>query len=99
MEKDKEKKPSSPSIKVILVFIILFIISLSFLYLNRSISYTNYIRVQAQSGGAKIYANLYIPSKTLTFQEKAPLVIYCHGLGGEKDIDLRIPVELTKRGF
>ena len=35
----------------------------------------------------------------MNFQEKAPLIIWVHGLGGQRDLDLRIPIEFTKRGF
>lgn len=52
-----------------------------------------------KSAGATLYANLYYPSKTLTFQEKRPLIIYCHGIGSKRDFDLRVPLEFSKRGF
>ncbi len=42
---------------------------------------------------------MYYPTKTLSFQEKKPLIIYCHGIGSKRDFDLRIPIEFTKRGF
>ncbi|MBY8990244.1 MAG: alpha/beta fold hydrolase [Candidatus Lokiarchaeota archaeon] len=87
------------SLKNLLLFIILLIISLSILQFNKEISYNHYERVQFESSGARLYANLYYPSKTLDFQEKRPLVIYCHGIGSKRDFDLRIPVEFTKRGF
>lgn len=87
------------SLKNLLIFIILLIISLSILQFNREISYNHYERVQFESSGARLYANLYYPSKTLGFQEKSPLVIYCHGIGSKRDFDLRIPIEFTKRGF
>ena len=69
------------------------------LYINRCQSYVFYQRIQFDSAGATIYANLYYPQKDLDFQEKHPLVIYAHGIGWQKDIDLRISLELTKRGF
>jgi len=87
------------SLKNLLLFIILLIISLSILQINKEISYNHYERVQFESSGARLYANLYYPSKILDFQEKRPLVIYCHGIGSKRDFDLRIPVEFTKRGF
>ena len=62
-------------------------------------SYEKYQRVDFNSAGAKLYANLYYPSKTLTFQEKRPLIIYCHGIGSKRDFDLRVPLEFSKRGF
>ncbi|MHA1281055.1 MAG: alpha/beta hydrolase family protein [Promethearchaeota archaeon] len=46
-----------------------------------------------------MYANLYYPSKHVTFQKKSPLIIYLHGIGGQRDLDLRAPLEFTKRGF
>jgi predicted esterase len=62
-------------------------------------SYEKYERVQFESSGAILYANLYYPSKELDFQEQRPLVIYCHGIGSKRDFDLRIPIEVSKRGF
>jgi predicted esterase len=85
--------------KKLLIFIILLIVSLSILQLNKEISYNKYERIQFESSGARLYANLYYPSKTLDFQETRPLVIYCHGIGSRRDFDLRIPIEFTKRGF
>ena len=79
--------------------LIFFTICLIFLYTNRVESYIYYERLNFQSSGATIYANLYYPSHKLTFQEKAPLVIYAHGFGSQKDLDPRIPNEFTKRGF
>ncbi|MFX0083359.1 MAG: alpha/beta hydrolase [Candidatus Hodarchaeota archaeon] len=87
------------NLKILLIFIILLIISLSILQLNKEISYNRYERIQFESSGAKLYANLYYPSKSLNFQETKPLVIYCHGIGSKRDFDLRIPIEFTKRGF
>ncbi|MFX1379005.1 MAG: alpha/beta hydrolase [Promethearchaeota archaeon] len=86
-------------IKKIVILIICLIFSLTFLFLSKAVSYSRYERVQFQSSGATLYANLYYPSKTLDFQEKRPLVIYCHGIGSQRDFDLRIPIELTKRGY
>ena len=65
----------------------------------RANSYNYYERVKFESSGATIYANLYYPEGKLTFQGKHPFVIFAHGLGSQKDIDPRIPIELTKRGF
>ncbi|MFX1315579.1 MAG: alpha/beta hydrolase family protein [Promethearchaeota archaeon] len=81
------------------ILLLLLIFSLVFLDLNKSISYDRYERVQFKSTGATLYANLYYPSKDLNFQDKRPLIIYCHGIGSKKDFDLRIPIEFTKRGF
>jgi predicted dienelactone hydrolase len=69
------------------------------LHFNKAISYEKYERVQFESSGATLYANLYYPTKPLEFQEKRPLIIYCHGMGGKRDFDLRITIEFTKRGF
>jgi dienelactone hydrolase len=55
--------------------------------------------VQFFSAGSTLYANLYFPSKSLSFQEEKPLIIYCHGIGSKRDFDLRIPIEFAKRGF
>ncbi|MFX0047526.1 MAG: alpha/beta hydrolase [Candidatus Hermodarchaeota archaeon] len=85
--------------KRIIILIVLLVISLSYLVYDRSISYSRYERVEFQSAGATLYANLYYPSKDLAFQEKRPLIIYCHGIGSQRDFDLRIPIELSKRGF
>ncbi|MHA1479108.1 MAG: alpha/beta hydrolase, partial [Promethearchaeota archaeon] len=85
--------------KRIIVLIILLVFSLSYLAYDRAISYNRYERVGFQSAGATLYANLYYPSKNLEFQDQRPLVIYCHGIGSQRDFDLRIPIELSKRGF
>ncbi|MHA1412700.1 MAG: alpha/beta hydrolase family protein [Promethearchaeota archaeon] len=74
-------------------------ISLTFLYFDRNQSYYKYERIQFESGNAILYANLYYPVKQLSFQKKHPLIISAHGLGSQRDLDLRIPVEFTKRGF
>ncbi len=86
-------------LKKLLIFIIILIITLTTLQLNKAQSYNRYERVQFESSGAILYANLYYPTKTLEFQEQRPLVIYCHGIGSKRDFDLRIPIEFTKRGF
>jgi hypothetical protein len=74
-------------------------ISLSFLILDRSQSYLYYERIEFNCADTKIHANLYHPTKNLDFQDKHPLVIYVHGFSTQKDFDLRVPIELTKRGF
>jgi len=81
------------------ISIIFFAISLIFLYTDRFQSYVFYERIQFNSSGTRIYANLFYPNNKRDFQEKSPLIIYTHGLGGQKDLDLRIPNEFTKRGF
>jgi len=85
--------------KRMIILIILLVISLSYLVYDKSISYKRYERIEFQSSGATLYANLYFPSKSLEFQEKRPLLIYCHGIGSQRDFDLRIPIEFSKRGF
>ena len=85
--------------KRMIILIILLVISLSYLAYDKSVSYTRYERIEFQSSGATLYANLYFPSKSLEFQEDRPLLIYCHGIGSQRDFDLRIPIEFTKRGF
>lgn len=82
-----------------LLLVLILGLSLGYLYLTKSMAYTRYERIEFYSAGAKLYANLYYPSKSLSFQEKRPLIIYCHGIGTHRDIDLRIPIEFTKRGF
>ncbi len=86
-------------LKKLLVFIIILFITLTILQLNRTQSYNRYERINFESSGATLYANLYYPTKKLDFQEQKPLVIYCHGIGSKRDFDLRIPIEFTKRGF
>jgi len=86
-------------LKKLLIFILILIISLSLLHFNKVQSYSTYERVEFESSGATLYANLYHPSQSLEFQEKRPLVIYCHGIGGKRDFDLRVPIEFAKRGF
>jgi pimeloyl-ACP methyl ester carboxylesterase len=79
--------------------VIFFAISASILYVVRAQSYGFYQRIQFESAGATMYANLYHPSKSLEFQVDHPLVIYTHGSGWQKDVDIRNALELTKRGF
>ncbi|MFX0105940.1 MAG: alpha/beta hydrolase [Candidatus Hodarchaeota archaeon] len=86
-------------LRKLLIFILILLISLTCLHFNRAMSYEKYERVEFESSGATLYANLYYPSKPLDFQEQRPLIIYTHGIGGKRDLDLRIPIELTKRGF
>ena len=38
-------------------------------------------------------------AKDISFQDQRPLLIYCHGIGSQRDFDLRIPIEFSKRGF
>jgi len=85
--------------KRMIILIVLLVISLSYLVYDKSVSYTRYERIDFQSSGSTLYANLYFPSKSLEFQEKRPLLIYCHGIGSQRDFDLRIPIEFSKRGF
>ena len=92
-------KEDAKFFKRITILIILLVISLSYLAYDKSISYSSYERIEYQSSGATLYANLYYPSKNLGFQEQRPLIIYCHGIGSQRDFDLRIPIEFTKRGF
>ncbi|MFW9819054.1 MAG: alpha/beta hydrolase [Candidatus Thorarchaeota archaeon] len=93
------EKKDRKFLRKISILIVCLAFSLTFLFLSKAVSYSRYERVQFQSAGATLYANLYYPSKSLDFQEKRPLVIYCHGIGSQRDFDLRIPIELTKRGF
>ena len=84
----------------LLLPVILFGIFLSLLLVSRSQSYVYYERVEFKCGEAELHANLYHPTNNIEFQgNKHPLVIYIHGFSGQKDIDLRVPLELTKRGF
>ncbi|MFW9829716.1 MAG: alpha/beta hydrolase family protein [Promethearchaeota archaeon] len=85
--------------KVLVASLLFYIVILILLYSNRFESYIYYERIEFESSGAKIYANLYHPTNHIDFQSEAPLVIYAHGLGSQKDLDIRIPNELTKRGF
>jgi len=85
--------------KKVILLIILLTLSLSYLYINKSQSYERYERISFISAGVRLYANLYYPSKDLEFQDNRPLIIYCHGIGSQRDFDLRIPIEFTKRGF
>jgi dienelactone hydrolase len=87
------------NLKRLLIFTIILIITLTCLNFNKAQSYNKYERVQFESTGSTLYANLYYPSNTLEFQEKQPLIIYCHGIASKRDFDLRIPIEFTKRGF
>jgi hypothetical protein len=96
-----EKVNSEALIKLqkIILLIVVLVFTLIALEVNKSISYKKYDRIQFRSAGATLYANLYYPSKSLSFQEKKPLIIYCHGIGSQRDFDLRVPIEFTKRGY
>lgn len=83
----------------IIILIIFLTISLTYLHVNKLQSYSRYERVQFSSSGSLLYANLYYPTKVIDFQDKRPLLIYCHGIGSQRDFDLRIPIEFSKRGF
>lgn len=96
---DKISKQDIKFFKRILILIGLLTGLLIYLHFNKNLSYSKYERVEFQSSGSTLYANLYYPSKTLDFQNNSPLIIYCHGLGSQRDFDLRIPLEFTKRGF
>lgn len=96
---DQITKKEYPYFKKFIVLLILITLSLVFLNLNRSISYNKYERIQFNSAGSTLYANLFYPAKSLSNQEKKPLIIYAHGIGSKRDFDLRIPIEFTKRGF
>ena len=87
------------NLRKLLIFTIILIITLTCLEFNKAQSYSKYERVQFESSGATLFANLYYPSNTLEFQDKQPLIIYCHGIASKRDFDLRIPIEFTKRGF
>jgi dienelactone hydrolase len=83
----------------LLFSVIYFIVVLILLFSVRSLSYNHYERINFESSRASIYANLFYPEGKLTFQEKHPFIIFAHGLGSQKDLDPRIPIEFTKRGF
>jgi pimeloyl-ACP methyl ester carboxylesterase len=83
----------------IIVLIVVLAVSLIALEINRASSYKSYNRVLFGSAGVTLYANLYAPAASLPFQDNHPLIIYCHGIGSQRDFDLRIPIEFTKRGF
>lgn len=85
--------------KRVFLLVLILAVSLGYLYLNKSQCYDRYERVSFQSSGVELYANLYYPAKDLSFQDQQPLLIYCHGIGSQRDLDLRIPIEFSKRGF
>ena len=98
MEKKKKSK-NLAFVKRISILIILLILAISYLHLNKSLSYSKYERIRFESSGSILYANLYYPAYNINFQQGKPLLIYCHGVGSQRDFDLRIPIEFTKRGF
>ncbi|MFX1456895.1 MAG: alpha/beta hydrolase family protein [Promethearchaeota archaeon] len=79
--------------------VLFFAISVCSLYVFRFESYIVYERVIFESSNATLYANLYHPVKHVNFQQKSPLIIFAHGLGSQKDLDPRVSIEFTKRGF
>jgi dienelactone hydrolase len=97
MKKETEED-KSVSITLVILFLF-FTFSISVLYINRARSYYYYERISFKSAGSTLYANIYYPSKNIDFQDKHPLIIYAPGFGSQRDIDLRITIELTKRGF
>lgn len=84
---------------LLLIPLIFLAITASIFYFDRFQSYPSYERVQFNSAGTTLYANLYYPSRDIHFQDQNPLVIYAHGHGWQKDVDIRPILELTKRGF
>ncbi len=94
-ESDDEKPPSM----TFMVFFLFLAFCIGILYINRTQSYYYYERISFKSAGSTLYANLYYPSKNIDFQDNHPLLIYTPGFGSQRDIDLRITMELTKRGF
>ncbi|MEJ2251674.1 MAG: alpha/beta fold hydrolase [Candidatus Lokiarchaeota archaeon] len=99
MSIEKLKRNDKKRIGYLFILILCFAVLLVALDINKSQSYQDYDLIEFNSSGSKLFANLYFPTKDLSFQEKHPLVIYCHGIATQRDYDLRIPVELTKRGF
>jgi pimeloyl-ACP methyl ester carboxylesterase len=99
MSIEKVPKEENKKIKHLFLAIVFFSILLVVLNINKSQSYQDYDLLEFNSSGSRLFANLYHPTENLDFQEKHPLVIYCHGIAMQRDYDLRIPVELTKRGF
>ncbi|MFO8019949.1 MAG: alpha/beta fold hydrolase [Promethearchaeia archaeon] len=83
----------------LIVAFIAFIISTAALYTFRSFSYNEYKKIEFQSAGSELYANLYFPADYPLIDQKRPLIIFVHGLGSQRDLDLRAPMELTKRGY
>jgi hypothetical protein len=80
-------------LKKLFILVLFLALSLGYLQLTKSSSYERYERVEFESSGSTLYANLYYPSKNLDFEDTRPLVIYCHGIGSQRDFDLRIPIE------
>ena len=81
------------------ILVLVLAVSLGYLYFTKSQCYERYERVSFESSGVTLYANLYYPARDLSFQDQRPLLIYCHGIGSQRDFDLRIPIEFSKRGF
>lgn len=79
---------------------ILFGIFLSLLIVSRSQGYVYYERIEFKCGETELDAYLYHPTQEIDFQgNKHPLIIFIDGFGGQKDRNLQVPLELTKRGF
>jgi len=92
---EKNKK----SLKVLLILVIILGVGLVALYVQRTNAYIRVDRITVQSAGVNIDANLFYPTRYPNGQTKRPLVVYCHGIGQQRDFDLRIPIEFTKRGY
>ena len=98
-ENERSNLKDMRTIRNLSLLVMLLTISLTCLYVNKSMSYSKYERVEFESAGSILFANLYYPAKSYEFQDTRPLIIYCHGIGLQRDFDLRIPIEFTKRGF
>jgi len=95
-ELDEQNKKS---LKVLMILTILLGVSLTALFIQRTNAYVRVERITVQSAGANIDANLLYPTRLPVNQTKHPLVVYLHGIGQQRDFDLRIPIEFAKRGF
>lgn len=95
---DISKRDENQLVILFLTFLVFFF-SLTILQSNKSEAYLSYQQIEFEHVDAKLFANLYYPTKDIEFQEKKPLVVYVHGLGNDRNFDLHFPIELVKRGF
>lgn len=84
---------------LLIITFILYIFSAGALFSFRAFSYNHYERIEFNSAESRLYANLYFPIDFPLKNEERPLVIFVHGLGSQRDLDIRVPIEFTKRGY
>ncbi|MHA1232354.1 MAG: alpha/beta hydrolase family protein [Candidatus Helarchaeota archaeon] len=88
-------------LKILILFIFPITSLITHISINISIYYQSVEKIETitfpSPNGNIVSANLYYPR--VPYSIPCPVVIYLHGLSLSKDIDVRFPLELTKKGF